>query len=314
MAQLPSPVLETGIVDRSSLTVCPLCKALASRTECFARDELLDRGDFIYRYVKCHSCGLVYLNPLPSVSDYSEIYPSDYPAWSKSRATLFFRHFLMDLPQVWTVKRFKKGGSLLDVGCGMGTFLACLKKQGGWVVEGVEPSSFGCDLARKQFGLSLWHGALDNAPFKENSFDAITLWDVLEHVEDPRATVRTASRLLKKDGVLLISMPNIGSFDYPFFRRRWYFLTAPYHFCLFSLKTATRLFSEEGFVLLARQTTFLSIYDTVFCSLQLVFKKRIPTFLRISLGIVACLIGTPFFLIAHSFNKGPRMVIVAQKS
>ncbi|MFH1858149.1 MAG: class I SAM-dependent methyltransferase [Candidatus Omnitrophota bacterium] len=287
----------------------------------------MNRGRFIYDYARCLSCGAIYLKPPTPTPSFSDIYGPDYPAWTKNKARLFSRRLLIDLPQVRAVRRFKKRGKLLDVGCGMGTFLARLKREEGWDAEGIEPSSDGCHLAREHYGLSLWEGMLEEAPFDAHSMDVITLWDVLEHAENPRSLLQAAFRLLKKDGVILLSMPNIGSVVYPGFKGRWHFLQPPYHVCHFSAKRLVSLLEEEGFDMLSLYTTLSSLYESVFCSLQLVLRrgeervqtplqkirKKIMAFLRIPLGLTACLMATPLLLIAHVCKRGDRMIVIARK-
>ncbi len=297
---------------------CPLCRSTSSRFVCLARDELMDRGDRIYRYLRCLSCETVYLHPFPAPSHSPEIYREDYPAWAKNRMKYFFRKIFMDIPQIRFIRRFKRSGSLLDVGCGVGTLLGYLKEKGGWHLEGLEPSPFGCRAAKEMYGLSLKQGTLDQAHFPGHSFDVVTLWDVLEHVEDPRALLRNVRHLLKKEGILLLSLPNVGSIDFSLFKGRWHFLTAPYHFCLIPVERMRDLFREEGWKVVVLRTTFLSLYESLFCSLQLCLREgklgsgRGGYWFRISLGLLACLLATPLFLMAHPFKKGGRMVVAAR--
>ena len=316
MVQLSHPILAEVTEDLSSQRNCPLCNTSSYRVECFARDELRNKEHRLYRYVKCLACGTVYLNPLPHFNNLSELYSSDYHIWNKNRIKLFFHYALIDLPQYQQVKRFRKSGSLLDIGCGMGTFLACLQGKGGWVVAGTEPSSYGCEAAFKEFGLSLWQGTLEEASFEERSFDVITLWDVLEHVENPRLLLKEIFRLLREDGIFLMTMPNIDSLDFPLFKGRWYYLTAPYHFSFFTPQRLLSLLREEGFTIISARTTLLSLYDTAFCSVQWCLRERgkILFLLGPLLGIMVCVLGTPFFLVANFFKKGSRIIAVARKS
>jgi 2-polyprenyl-3-methyl-5-hydroxy-6-metoxy-1,4-benzoquinol methylase len=92
---------------------------------------------------------------------------------------------------------------LLDVGCATGVFLD-LARAAGWEVRGVELSTRHADYARATFGLDVWQGDFLAAPFSPASFDAITMWDFLEHVLDPRAVVAQARRLLAPGGMLLV--------------------------------------------------------------------------------------------------------------
>ena len=328
MAQSSLSLLGDVSKNQTSPRGCPLCNGSVVHTECMARDELRNEGECLYRYVRCFSCQTLYLDPLPTGVPLSELYDSGYHIWNKNSLKLFFHYLFLDLPQVRTVQKFKKGGSLLDIGCGMGTFLACVRKNTNWKIEGIEPSSYGCESAFEKLGLSVRQTTLEDAPFAARSFDVITLWDVLEHVENPRSTLKKVHRLLKEDGVVLISMPNIGSVDYPLFKERWYYLAAPYHFSLFSPSGVRRLLREEGFDPLLFRTTFLSLYDSVFCSFQWVLRKgenipRTPfqkmrrnfiSFTGIFIGVLLCLVMSPIFFMAHLFQRGSRLVVAARKT
>ena len=92
---------------------------------------------------------------------------------------------------------------LLDVGCGPGVFLD-LAREAGWEVAGVELSTRHAEHARTTFGLDIWQGDFLAAPFAPASFAAVTMWDFLEHVLDPRAVLAQARRLLIPDGLLLV--------------------------------------------------------------------------------------------------------------
>ena len=97
-----------------------------------------------------------------------------YVAEERGRLATFGR-------QLATLSRFVDPGDMLEVGAYTGVFLS-LAKAGGWRVEGVEPSSWAVEKARELHGLELRHGMLDAVPFGSESFDAVVMWDVIEHL------------------------------------------------------------------------------------------------------------------------------------
>ncbi|MBI3761951.1 MAG: methyltransferase domain-containing protein [Chloroflexi bacterium] len=104
----------------------------------------------------------------------------------------------------------------------------------------------GCAIARDRFGLEVWRGVLPDARVEAESFDAVTLWDVIEHVPDPGALLWHCARVLRSGSLLALSTPDIGS---PFARltgRRWYELIRV-HLYYFSRLTLTRLLTDTGF-------------------------------------------------------------------
>jgi 2-polyprenyl-3-methyl-5-hydroxy-6-metoxy-1,4-benzoquinol methylase len=100
-------------------------------------------------------------------------------------------------------------GTVLDVGCGKGSFLRALKMQrGGWRYVGVEPSREEADLARRDGGIEIHQGMFGETALPAGTFDLVTIMHVLEHVPDPRATIAEIHRVLAPDGLLFVEVPN----------------------------------------------------------------------------------------------------------
>jgi SAM-dependent methyltransferase len=99
-------------------------------------------------------------------------------------------------------------GSVLDIGCGLGTFLAVCRK-GGWRVTGVEPSSIACEVAKREYGLELINEPFSSGVFRGRKFDAVFAAQVLHHLEDPAAFVADVHRVLAADGILILRTPNL---------------------------------------------------------------------------------------------------------
>lgn len=100
-------------------------------------------------------------------------------------------------------------GRLLDVGCATGAFLQ-LAQQNGWEVAGTEYSQYAAAFAKNLLKTDIFCGHLADAKFEEASFDVVTFWHVLEHVNDPMGYLREAYRVLKPSGLLVIAVPNVN--------------------------------------------------------------------------------------------------------
>ncbi len=134
--------------------------------------------------VECNKCGLVYVNPRLRadviIKGYSDAEDMAYVSQAEGRLRTFRK-------SVKLIEKYAPGkGRLLDVGCAAGFFLKAAKDSG-WDVRGVEPSRWLAEWGRKKYGLDIRAGTLDSVKFPSNSFDAVTMWDVLEHVPDPFA-------------------------------------------------------------------------------------------------------------------------------
>jgi ubiquinone/menaquinone biosynthesis C-methylase UbiE len=111
------------------------------------------------------------------------------------------------------------GRQLLDVGAYTGVFVDIAARHG-WDAWGIEPSLWAVDLARQE-GLQMVGGTLEDSTFEDSSFDVVTMWDVIEHVANPMATMHAAYRVLKPGGFLVVHTMDLGS---PFARlmgKRW---------------------------------------------------------------------------------------------
>jgi len=146
------------------------------------------------------------------------------------------------------ILEYKKNGRILDVGCGDGSLLKFLKESG-WQVFGVEPHETSSRYAQEVLGLNVFPGRLDEANYPEESFDVITLFHVLEHLPDPAETLEKSRPLLRKDGFLLVEVPNFESFETKIFRSKWVGLSAPLHLYHFTPGTLQMILKNCGFFL-----------------------------------------------------------------
>jgi SAM-dependent methyltransferase len=134
---------------------------------------------------------------------------------------------------------------LLDVGCGAGGFLAQMSAAG-WEVEGLEPDPAAAARARAA-GVPVVNATLADAGYGPNSFDAITMSHVIEHVHDPLGTMRICRRILKPRGVLWIATPNLEARGHMLFERDWIGLDPPRHLVLFTRSSLAAALQNAGF-------------------------------------------------------------------
>ena len=170
---------------------CPLCGAPRRR-------DVVTTGE--WRLVRCLACGLYYRNPPPAEvlrRHYETIYKDDSTSdYIDQRRRTIFAPFLAEF-------RPRAGGRLLDIGCGSGEFLT-LARERGWHVEGVEVSPRGAELARRR-GLTV-HA--DVASLAADTYDVVTLWNVIDFFSHPLEQMRHIRRVLAPGGVALVRAPN----------------------------------------------------------------------------------------------------------
>ncbi|MEW6670461.1 MAG: class I SAM-dependent methyltransferase [Thermodesulfobacteriota bacterium] len=173
----------------------------------------LEDDETPYRVLKCHSCSLVFVHPQPNYTELKGHYDDGYyKDWldrqKKQRLRMWNR-------RVKKIISAKKPGRLMDVGCGEGTFLALIQQEG-WKICGTEFSEFAARHASDLLGTDIFCGELPSAGFQKNTFDVVTMWHVLEHVDDPKKYLKEAYRILKPDGLFVLAVPNVNNLVFQF--------------------------------------------------------------------------------------------------
>jgi 2-polyprenyl-3-methyl-5-hydroxy-6-metoxy-1,4-benzoquinol methylase len=131
-------------------------------------------------------------------------------------------------------------GTILDIGAGVGDFLAVCKTVG-WKTTGIEPSEKAKTIAIKK-GVSFADNLQD---LPNHYFDVITMWHVLEHVPNLELQIQELKRLLKPNGILLVAVPNFKSFDAKYYKNFWAAYDVPIHFWHFSKTAIQKLFQKQ---------------------------------------------------------------------
>jgi len=149
--------------------------------------------------------------------------------------------------------------NILDVGAGTGDFLKVCKHNS-WKVFGTEPNLDARNIAAKK-GIILQENLSE---VKNIQFDVITLWHVLEHVEDLSAYISTLNTLLSKEGKLLIAVPNFKSEDAKYYKEFWAAFDVPRHLWHFSQKSISKLFLSENMIV---EKTIPMKFDAYYVSL-----------------------------------------------
>lgn len=197
-----------------------------------------------FNLVQCQGCGLLYLNPRPSPEEMKDYYPQAYREYRASIGKSVHRRYQEE--KLRKVQAHSRGGRLLDVGCADGSFLQ-MAQQAGWEVRGVELAEDSAVYAREALGLDVFKGELSEAGFPAEHFDVVTFWHVLEHLHNPLRELLEAHRILKPDGLLIVEVPNIASWQARLFKTNWRALDTPRHLYHFSPDTLKAMLAEAGF-------------------------------------------------------------------
>ncbi len=208
-----------------------------------------------FHLVLCRACGLVRTEPLYNPDELARYYTLSYYGGGDEKFSPFVEA-LTRLSSDWrahsVLYRMKKDRlisvnkpfKILDIGCGRGNLLKSLKRLG-CDCHGIEREEF--QLSSYPQDIHLYRKNLEDIPFDAGSFDAVVIWHVLEHVDNPVSTIREASRILKSGGLLAIAVPNFGSLQASIFGKSWFHLDLPRHRYHFNPDTLLRILSKNGF-------------------------------------------------------------------
>ena len=212
-------------------------------------EKLLDQ------LVRCNNCGFQYLNPRLRSDVVIEGYSQGSDEMFVSQTAARERTFAKSLKLIMRYKPDK--GSILDVGTAGGSFLGVAKREG-WEVAGCEPNRWLANWGNENYGLDIQPGTVFDIQLDDDSFDVVTLWDVLEHTPDPTKVLLECQRVLRPGGLLVVNYPDVNSLIARVMGRRWVFLLS-IHLYYFTVNTIRRMLSQTGFKILKRRRHWQSL-------------------------------------------------------
>ncbi len=224
---------------------CPLCKS--SRYKHLYPKKLP-------RLVICLSCNFIYTNPRLKRKYLPKLY-TKYYFQNKNSSVFGYHNYLADKEKIRKtfskrlkdIEKLQKKGKLLDVGCATGFFMKTAEEHG-WKPEGVEISKFASDYAKKYFHLKVHNMDMQDIDFPLHTFDLITLWDIIEHLSDPIDAMKRIHRILKNDGLLVLSTPDVGSIPAKITKHNWVgYKLSDEHLSYFAPPTLAALLNQAGF-------------------------------------------------------------------
>lgn len=227
---------------------CPWCGSDKTQINLWLKDEFLTKEDF--HICECLNCGLLYTMPRPSKDKIGDYYKSE-EYYSHQENTKGFIPKVYERVKKTNLKhKYKlasKGlgiGKMLDIGCGVGDFLHTAELHG-WECTGVEPSEDAKVIAQKRTKAKIFSSEdLESLP--DGCFDLITMWHVLEHVDDLKWQITQLQRLIKENGRIVIALPNYKSYDGQYYKEHWAAYDVPRHLNHFNKTTLTKIFRTNG--------------------------------------------------------------------
>ncbi len=232
---------------------CPACKSRNIELVLEARDYTV--SDAIFSIWQCKNCTLRFTQNVPQAGEIGRYYQSsDYISHSDTSKGIINKlyHSVRNITLQQKRKLVQNAtglpkGTLLDIGAGTGAFAHAMKEKN-WTVTALEPDETARTNAQKSYGLQL---QLPDELYAQQpeSFDAVTLWHVLEHVHELHRYLDTFQQVLKKNGVLIIAVPNYTSYDADYYKEFWAAYDVPRHLYHFSPSGMKTLLAQHGFVI-----------------------------------------------------------------
>jgi len=212
-----------------------------------------DQSQNRYCIACCLDCACLFLAPRPKHEELALSYDESYYGQGGDKFGSITEKVLDWFRQrrAKLVHRYLDGkGRVLDIGCGNGRYLSFLGNKGDYELYGIEMDGAPAQRASRISKINLFTDDLKDCGFKPESFDAITLFHVFEHLPEPQKTLLIISRTLKKNGILYISFPNIDSVQARLFKGNWLHLDPPRHLFFFKPADFKALMEKQGFKLL----------------------------------------------------------------
>lgn len=223
------------------IEICPVCKCRSYKNYLATNDFFFTNETF--NLVECTECQFVFTNPVPS--DPGRYYDTEEYLSHTAEKQDFLTRIYKVVRKINIQKKYKlvdintDGKDILDIGCGTGELLNHFKKKG-WETLGIEPNKSARQFANEKHNLIVKDVEYLNS-LKDKSYDAITMWHVLEHVPDLNERMVEIRRICKDDGTMFIALPNLNSPDSRHYGKFWAGLDVPRHLYHFTKETFSKL-------------------------------------------------------------------------
>ena len=285
-------------IETNPRNLCPVCNSTGNIIYQKLTDRFFNtRGEWTMKKCSDHSCNTLWLDPTPTEKTIPELYAHystheekhspnagynpRHPILERIRKTFLHTQYgykpkstsftskllglLVYIHPAWRDTQAanifylpsNNGGLLLDVGCGSGDAMRVMQQKG-WRTVGVDFDEKAIANAKRK-GLEVYHGDLFSQKFEDESFDAILMNHVIEHVPSPKDLFSECNRVLKKNGVMVVITPNANSRGHQHYGRHWRGLETPQHLQIFTPRSLATLGKRSNF---ASVKSFSSLQGT----------------------------------------------------
>jgi len=211
--------------------------------------ENIPKNGGTYSVSECAECEIAVTHPFPSEDELTRLYACGNYRTDEGKRFGPIIESLILLGRILkrrSINRFVKPGKILDIGCGRGLFLDVMRR-GGWRAIGTELNGETASYAKRVYDLKILTGDIIQHKLPDEGLDAISINQVLEHLKNPKEVLEECSRILRKDGLLIISVPDLRSPQFTLGKENWFLLDLPFHLIHFTEEGLSRLLQKNGF-------------------------------------------------------------------
>ena len=257
--------------DKNSIKLrqnfCILCNSQNKKIVCSGNDYQYGTTIEIFDWCECDDCGHFYINPIPTESSLSLIYPKalvNYEDLPKRNIAFALKDYLDGRRLRKITEHIKDGGKLLDVGCASGALLDLAKKHCKNIhcFHGIDISEAATSAAASK-GYNIIISTVEEAELPNSFYDIIILQQVIEHLHDPYLTLIKLRSALKDGGKIIIETPHLGSIERKIFKGFWEGYHIPRHFNLWTVEGMTKMCVAAGYKSIETQILSKPIHWTL---------------------------------------------------
>lgn len=208
-----------------------------------------------YSILRCKDCGLGVTWPFPSEEEMAKVNQETYQVEERIHIYLTKQLFFETRYRQYAsrIKNFVTTGRLLDIGCNIGLFLKVAREEG-FSPTGIEINKRCAYFGREKYNVEIFSDYLENIKFASDSFEVITLFDVLEHIPNLSEFIEEVRRIIKPGGLVLVQSPNLNSLMAKLNKSNWFWLCPPDHLFHFSPGNLSTLLEDHGFIIMKTNT------------------------------------------------------------
>jgi 2-polyprenyl-3-methyl-5-hydroxy-6-metoxy-1,4-benzoquinol methylase len=302
--------------------LCPLCSSGEFSVR-FSREDLNTMVPGSFTVVRCKKCNHMYLNPRPTINSIkNDIYTEEYDQYQKADKKFSIQNTLQNYgfhKRYKIISKYAASGKILDVGCASGEFLKYMLNFPQWNLVGLEPIAQAANLAREQLDIEIINNTLTEHVFSEDEYDVVTFWHVFEHVEDPINILTIVNKILRDEGIIVITLPILNSIDHRLFGKYWIGFELPRHLHFFTHEKMVEILNNTGFEFIESRCVYGSHAMTMTSlkfwirSRKIFSEKFLNVFMKILMSFPIRILLAPIYLLFDRLKLSTPITFVAKK-